>query len=224
MWCFTRRRRWTRSTPTPGQGVAAAAPAAREDLRRRAGRAHAVHLGYAFRAMPHPRPGAVHADPAGVRTATHEDYFVIDGEMVAGTVLGWNFGDGHLHDEQLIAALQKRCHFEPGEVRVVMLEAQPIHKQTQRYRLVDAATGELERGYVEVADMVRAPAVPTRDCPSTSPRRHAVRQRVDRVSTRSSSAPAPTGSRPPSRSPSAGSRSPCSRRATRSAAAPAPRS
>ena len=78
--------------------------------------------------------------------------------MVAGTALGWNFGDGHLHDEQLVAALQKRCHFAPGEVRVVMLEAQPFHKQTQRYRLVDAATGELERGYVEVADMVAAPA------------------------------------------------------------------
>ena len=74
--------------------------------------------------------------------------------MVAGTALGWNFGDGHLHDEQLVAALQKRCHFEPGEVRVVMLEAQPFHRSTQRYRLVDAATGELERGYVNVADMV----------------------------------------------------------------------
>jgi hypothetical protein len=79
---------------------------------------------------------------------------VIDGEMVAGTALGWNFGDGHLHDEQLVDALQKRCHFEPGEVRVVILEAQPFHKKTQAYRLVDAATGELERGYVEVKDLV----------------------------------------------------------------------
>ena len=84
--------------------------------------------------------------------------------MVAGTALGWNFGDGHLHNEQLVAALQKRCHFEPGEVRVVMLEAQPFHKGTQRYRLVDAATGELERGYVEVADMV----APAADRPTTS--------------------------------------------------------
>ncbi len=37
-----------------------------------------------------------------------------------------------------------------------MVEAQPFHKKTQRYRLVDAATGELERGYVDVADMVAA--------------------------------------------------------------------
>jgi hypothetical protein len=39
-------------------------------------------------------------------------------------------------------------------VRVVLLDAQPIHRQTQRYRLVDAATGEFERGRVDVADMV----------------------------------------------------------------------
>jgi hypothetical protein len=41
-------------------------------------------------------------------------------------------------------------------VRVVLLEAQPFHRRTQRYRLVDAATGELERGYVDVAAMVAA--------------------------------------------------------------------
>lgn len=36
----------------------------------------------------------------------------------------------------------------------MILDAQPIHRQTQRYRLVDAATGEFEHGYVNVADMV----------------------------------------------------------------------
>ena len=50
--------------------------------------------------------------------------------------------------------MQRRCGFGPGEVRVVLLDAQPIHRQTQRYRLVDAATGEFERGYVNVDDMV----------------------------------------------------------------------
>ena len=79
---------------------------------------------------------------------------MVDGELVAGTALGWNFGDGHLHGEQLLAALQSRCHFEPGEVRVIMLEAQPFHRQTQRYVLADAATGVIERGHIRVADMV----------------------------------------------------------------------
>jgi hypothetical protein len=50
--------------------------------------------------------------------------------------------------------MQRRCRFEPGEVRVVLLDAQPIHNQTQHYRLVDAATGQFESGFVEVADMV----------------------------------------------------------------------
>ncbi|WP_231110892.1 DUF3556 domain-containing protein, partial [Mycobacterium avium] len=43
-----------------------------------------------------------------------------------------------------------------GEVRVVILDAQPIHRQTQEYRLVDAATGEFERGYCNVDDMATA--------------------------------------------------------------------
>jgi hypothetical protein len=83
-----------------------------------------------------------------------DDYTLTDGERLCSTAIGWNFGDGHMSNEQLIAALHERCGFEPGEVRVVLLDAQPIHRQTQVYRLVDAATGEFERGFVRVADMV----------------------------------------------------------------------
>ena len=84
-----------------------------------------MHLGYAFRGC-HTHGRALFALISRACGPEHEDYFVVDGEMVAGTALGWNFGDGHLHHEQLVAALQKRCRFEPGEVRVVMLEAQPF--------------------------------------------------------------------------------------------------
>ena len=48
-----------------------------------------------------------------------EDYDVREGELVAGVVNGWNFGDGHFHDRQLLEAVQERCGFEPGELRVV---------------------------------------------------------------------------------------------------------
>jgi len=83
-----------------------------------------------------------------------EDYVIRDGEYMAGPIIGWSFGEGHLHNEQLIDALQRRCQFEEGEVRVILLEGQPIHKSWQAYRIVDAKTGVVERGYVEVADML----------------------------------------------------------------------
>ena len=113
-----------------------------------------IYMGYAFRGFnTHGKAlfTLVHRAMAG---HNEDDYSITDGERICSTAMGWNFGDGHLHNEQLIAALQRRCGFEPGEVRVVLLDAQPIHRRTQRYRLVDAATGEFERGYVEVADMV----------------------------------------------------------------------
>jgi hypothetical protein len=113
-----------------------------------------LYMGYAFRAFnTHGRAmfTLAHRAMAG---QNEDEYVLTDGERICSTAIGWNFGDGHMHNEQLIEALQERCHFEPGEIRILLLDAQPIHKQRQEYRLVDAATGEFERGYVKVADMV----------------------------------------------------------------------
>lgn len=41
------------------------------------------------------------------------------------TIIGFNFGDGHLHNEDLIRA---------------------IHKKTQEYKVIDAVLGVIERG------------------------------------------------------------------------------
>lgn len=115
-----------------------------------------IHLAYAFRGMnTHGRAlfTLAHRALAGY---DENDYNLCEGEVLCAMVLGWNFGDGHLHNECLIEALQQRCAFQPGEVRVVILDSQPIQTQRQQYRLVDAATGEFERGYVEVADMAGA--------------------------------------------------------------------
>ncbi|QIS03185.1 DUF3556 domain-containing protein [Nocardia brasiliensis] len=152
MWCVT-----PAAAAKIGRHVVAIASMPQAQLERFYGKDRAevpMYMGYAFRAMnTHGRAlfTLVHrAMPAG-----HEDDYVLtDGERICATAVGWNFGDGHMHNEQLIAALQQRCHFEPGEVRVVLLDAQPIHRGTQAYRLVDAATGEFERGVVRVADMV----------------------------------------------------------------------
>lgn len=82
------------------------------------------------------------------------NYKIREGEIVAGPLVGWNFGEGHLHNEQLLQAVQRRCHFEEGAVRVIVLEGQPIHTSRQAYRILDAKSGVIEEGYVDVKDML----------------------------------------------------------------------
>jgi hypothetical protein len=80
-----------------------------------------------------------------------------DGEFVCNTILGWNFGDGHLHDERLIAALQKRLNFQPGDLVVAFCESQPTPWRKhvpQEYRVIDAALGVVERGTWNVTECV----------------------------------------------------------------------
>jgi hypothetical protein len=111
-----------------------------------------MYKGLAFRSM-HAHGRALNGLlPRAV--ADIDSYDVREGEVVAGVVLGYNFGDGHFHNEQLLQAVQERCAFEPGELRVVMIESQPAHVQHQHYRIHDAAEGLIEEGYVNVADMV----------------------------------------------------------------------
>lgn len=112
-----------------------------------------VYKGLAFRSM-HSHGRALNALTARA-VGDIEAYDVREGELVAGVVLGYNFGDGHFHDHRLLAAVQERCHFSPGELRVVTLESQPAHVQRQRYRIWDAADGLVEEGWVDVAEMVK---------------------------------------------------------------------
>jgi hypothetical protein len=112
-----------------------------------------LNLGNAWRAMHHHGRALNGLLPRAVDDL--DDYEVVEGETVAGVVLGWNFGDGHLHDEQLLGAVQERCDYGEGDLRVILLESQPIHRQRQHYRIVDAATGVVEEGQVRVEDMVQ---------------------------------------------------------------------
>lgn len=84
-----------------------------------------------------------------------EDYEHVDGEIVAGLALGWNFGDGHLHDEGLLRALQEQCGFEEGELRCLFVESQPLFGKTMAWRIADARSGERERGELPIADLRR---------------------------------------------------------------------
>jgi transmembrane protein DUF3556 len=63
-------------------------------------------------------------------------------------------GDHRRWSATLAPPAGKRCGFEPGQVRVVMVESSPMFGKYQEYRLVDAATGEFERGRVKISDML----------------------------------------------------------------------
>ena len=80
-----------------------------------------------------------------------------EGEFMCNILVGWNFGDGHLHDERLIAAVQKRLNLQPGDLVVAYCESQatPWRNPPQRYRVIDAALGVVERGTWDVKDCVR---------------------------------------------------------------------
>jgi uncharacterized membrane protein YkgB len=79
---------------------------------------------------------------------------VREAEFVCNSLIGFNFGDGHLHNEDLIRAVQAQAGFEPGELVVVWVESQPVHRGDQAYKVIDAALGVIERGTWQVADAV----------------------------------------------------------------------
>jgi hypothetical protein len=82
-----------------------------------------------------------------------DDYEWVEGELVAGMVLGWNFGDGHLHREELLQAVQKKCNFEEGELRCIFVEAQPLFRPRLHYRIHDAKNGSLKEGEIDVHEL-----------------------------------------------------------------------
>jgi hypothetical protein len=79
---------------------------------------------------------------------------VREAEFLCNSLIGFNFGDGHLHNEDLIHAVQRQVGFEPGELVIVWVESQPVHRDDQEYKVIDAALGVIERGTWKVADAV----------------------------------------------------------------------
>ena len=89
-----------------------------------------------------------------------DERVVLDGELVAGVSLGWNFGDGHLSGPQLMAALQERCGFSEGDVRVLCVESQPLHRWTMDWEAWDLAAGRLDQGRASVRDLMKLQPFP----------------------------------------------------------------
>ncbi len=98
---------------------------------------------------------------------------------MCNSLIGFNFGDGHLHNEDLIRAVQSEAAFEPGECVIAWVESEAFGSGVQHYKLIDAALGVIERGTWKVADAVaEQPWLPNGPIPtqvSWSLRRHASR-------------------------------------------------
>jgi hypothetical protein len=111
----------------------------------------AITLAMAHRFMHFEGRPLLEALPRAVDDIDAYDW--MEGEVLGGMVLGWNFGDGHLNGAQLLGAVQAQCGFEPGEVRVVMVESQPLFGPNMHWKIVDAASGVQEEGDTVLAAM-----------------------------------------------------------------------
>jgi len=120
----------------------------------------------AFRTM-HLHGRALHQlIPRAVDDIEQRDY--ADGEVIAGMVLGYNFGDGHLHDHRLLAEVQALCGFEAGELRHIYVESQPMFRPQLRWQIRDAKEGLLEEGVIAIADLLDAQPWPATAEPVTA--------------------------------------------------------
>ncbi len=105
----------------------------------------------AFRAMH--LPGRALGDLVPKAAKNIDDYYWLEGEMLAGEVVGWNFGDGHLHNEKTLNSIQKRCHFDSEELRVIMVESPRFHNGQMHWRIYDAKDGLVEEGFAYIKDL-----------------------------------------------------------------------
>jgi hypothetical protein len=82
-----------------------------------------------------------------------DDYEWMEGEVLGGQVIGWNFGDGHLNNHNLLEAIQAQVGFEEGEVRVISVESHPLFGPTMHWTSRDAATGVIDEGETAISPM-----------------------------------------------------------------------
>jgi hypothetical protein len=104
-----------------------------------------IQKAVAFRMM-HPM-GRMHYSALMRHVPSLDNRVNREGEFVSNVLTGWNFGDGHCLDERLIAGMQERCQYEPGDVVIAFTESQPAFSKKVQYRVIDAALGTVEKGW-----------------------------------------------------------------------------
>ncbi|WP_052121184.1 DUF3556 domain-containing protein [Amycolatopsis sp. MJM2582] len=112
-----------------------------------------MHQLLGWRAM-HSQGRALNSIMINQLGADIDHYTLREAEFSTNCIIGFNFGDGHMHDARFIESLQRRCGFRPGEFVVVWIESQPVHRNHLRYQVIDAALGVVERGVYRAEDAV----------------------------------------------------------------------
>ena len=141
--------------PRPGRDRQHARLSARERLHGSQEQAQIyLYKGYAFRGFNSHGKALLTLVHNALAGRNEDEYVITEGERLCSTAVGWNFGDGHMHNEQLIAAMQERC--DSNRMRCAS-------SCSTRNRSIGSGRntawwtwrpGEFERGYVNVADMV----------------------------------------------------------------------
>ncbi|MFD9615644.1 DUF3556 domain-containing protein, partial [Streptomyces sp. NPDC059083] len=150
LWCF-RGESWRQLS----EKITKASGLADEQLERIYGEDYALVTRYRMSAFRSFFPVGMALNSLLRRSVDDvEAYVVLDGEIVGSSLNGWNMGDGHMHNEKLLESVQKRCNFAPGELVLVHMESQPLVRNSMAYRIVDAATGQIEAGIVPLAPLL----------------------------------------------------------------------
>ena len=181
LWLF---RKDTEAEGKLDREVCTVAPIVIEQLEKLYGREAAGFLmekGLGFRAL-HSHGRAL----IGLLARAVDDvdaYHVREGELVSESSMAGTSATGTFTTSSCSRRFQERSSFNDGDVRVV-LESQPAHIQRQRYRIYDAASGLLEEGWVDVAEMPARPVargvvrLPRRGDPQSRAQRRPQRSRL----------------------------------------------
>jgi hypothetical protein len=93
--------------------------------------------------------------PAATDVNPFQEYTYADGEAVAGTELGRNFGEGHLADERLIAAVQEQSQFDEGAVLLAVEDYEALLEKIEVLADLAAAKHDIMTGQVHTDEEVR---------------------------------------------------------------------
>eukprot|EP00927_Polykrikos_kofoidii_P054317 TRINITY_DN48749_c0_g1_i1.p1 TRINITY_DN48749_c0_g1~~TRINITY_DN48749_c0_g1_i1.p1 ORF type:complete len:581 (-),score=52.78 TRINITY_DN48749_c0_g1_i1:170-1912(-) len=93
---------------------------------------------YAFRAMHLPYRMLPSLVETALQGRPFNEYQYMEGELMAGTILGYNFGDGYLHGRFMLQSVQDTCGFAPGELILISIDSCPAHRNEVPWFIRDA--------------------------------------------------------------------------------------